>query len=86
MKGLVNLETRNRLISKYKEIGGKIHKVGDCEFGLDIIILHNDGKGIYNFTINEIYINEYSSIYRVKKYKELPLRLKQIIEKEELEC
>lgn len=80
MKGEHSLETIERLISNYANVGGIVHEVGDNGVGLGTVILYNNGLEISNFVIKEIYLNEWSSTHTVRRYKELPKKYLDMLE------
>lgn len=61
------------LINQYLKAGGQMLQVEESVLGYGTIILYDNGLSkLLQIVIKEIVLNEWSSAYRVRRYKKLP--------------
>ena len=85
MKNLYTLESINKLISDCVENHGyTIAQIRDGSLGYGKLVLIAP-EGYWNFVIEEIYLNPWSSGHSVRKCREISKRLQAEIEAYEME-
>lgn len=74
------LQSIEKLIADYIDLGGLVYEVGDNGVGLGTVILYSNGTKYYNYIVKEIYLNEWSSTHTVRRYSKLPKKYMKVLE------
>ena len=74
MKSLQYCES---LITNAALDGCEVHCLEEGNLGLGKVVIDGGGN-YYSYVITEVYLNEWSSGHKVRKYKELPKKYKEI--------
>lgn len=73
-----------KLIEDYIKLGGQVCSLDDGGVGLGTVILYNQGNtNLLNIVIKEVYLNEWSSAQTIRRYRKLPQKYLDLINKEE---
>ena len=81
MKNVYTLESIDNLINKCTEKGYGIETCRDGVLGYGKIVLVSPDDKHWNFVIEEVYLNSWSSAHSVRRCREISKRLQAEIEK-----
>jgi len=77
---LYTLESCEKLIDRYvNEYKGEMMTIREGVLGLGTILLYG-AKGKKTIVITEIYLNDWSSGHKMKKYNKIPVKYQKIID------
>jgi hypothetical protein len=65
-----SLSQCEKLISQYLELGGNVVEIEQGSLGLGVVICF--AEGYKTAIITEIYLNEWSSAHKVRRYNKTP--------------